>query len=481
MKQQEMRRSGVLLHISSLPGPYGCGAFGKEARHFVDFLADSGFTVWQVLPFCMPDGYNSPYSSYGAFSGNPNFIDLEALFTDSLISEAELISARVDDRYTAAFERLSRERIPLLLRAADRVRDRAPILRFMEENPRVDEFCRFMAIREKNGNGSSFDFTTDAYDDNVYFGWQFIQYTFFTQWQELKNYANARGISVIGDIPIYVSMESADVYMNPDLFLLDASRRPTAVAGVPPDAFSADGQLWGNPLYDWERMKSDSFSWWRERMAHMLSLFDGVRLDHFRGFESYYAIGSHEVTARNGRWRKGPGNAFVRAMRDLADGSLMIAEDLGVITPAVDRLVKNSGFYRMAVAMFAFDGEASRHLPYRYDEKTVAYTGTHDNNTLLGFLFETSSEVRESFYRYVGLERDDIHEACRLLLRALLASHAGIVIFPMQDLLLYGADTRMNTPGRAEGNWSYRVTEEQLRLLSPITLRRENSLYGRCD
>ncbi len=470
MEQTSLRKSGVLLHVTSLPGPYGSGAFGKEARAFVDFLADSGFSLWQVLPFCMPDDYNSPYSSYGAFSGNPNMIDLEDLFRRDLIRDDELLAARVEDRYTAAFSRLQKERVPLLLRAAMRVRDRAPIVSFMEKHPRIDEFCRFMALRAGEDT-----------DGDLYFGWQFIQYTFFTQWQELKRYANARGVQVIGDVPIYVSLDSADVKMNPDLFQLGKDGRPTAVAGVPPDAFSEDGQLWGNPLYHWEKMKADGFLWWRERMEHMLSLFDGVRLDHFRGFESYYAVPAGEGNARHGRWRKGPGNAFVKAIREVAGDRIMIAEDLGIITPAVDRLVKNSGFYRMAVAMFAFDGERSRHLPYRYDETTIAYTGTHDNNTLLGFLFETSHDVRDSFYRYVGLERDDIHEACRRIVRAMLASHAGIVIFPLQDLLYYGADTRMNTPGRAEGNWSYRVTEEQLRLLSPTALRRDNALFGRAD
>jgi 4-alpha-glucanotransferase len=338
-----------------------------------------------------------------------------------------------------------------------------------------------MALKEANGDTPWTEWTTDTYNEKNLLAWQFTQYEFFRQWMEVKAYANERGVSIIGDIPIYVAYDSADVWANSELFLLNRERRPEAVAGVPPDYFCADGQLWGNPLYDWKRMKHDNFAWWCERMRFALTLFDGVRIDHFRGLESYYSIPAGETTARNGKWKKGPGMALIRALRPICEGKLMIAEDLGDITPAVIKLVKDSGYPGMRVLQFGFLGDqSSPHLPHNYDNHCVAYTGTHDNNTLLGYVWEVDEPTRERLMRYCGYENAADWDHCYpALLRTMFASHAGLFILPVQDLLLYGRDTRLNTPGKSEGNWGYRLTKNQLDSLSPETFLDWNRLYGR--
>ena len=474
------RKSGVLMHISSLWGDYSEGSFGKEAREWIDFLAEGGFSVWQVLPFCLPDECNSPYKSFGAFSGNPNFIDLPTLRDQGLLNDTDLLCARQKTPYLCEFDRLGAERFGLLGLAASRVIDRAPVYAFLQQNPQIERFCRFMALREANKNAPWNEWTTDSYNEKTLWTWQFIQYEFFRQWMEIKAYANERGISVVGDIPIYVAYDSADVWANRELFQLDSELRPEAVAGVPPDYFCADGQLWGNPLYDWKRMKQDGFAWWCERMRYALTLFDGVRIDHFRGLESYFSIPAGEKTARNGTWKKGPGMALIRALRPICEGKLMIAEDLGDITPAVEKLVRDSGYPGMRVLQFAFLGDGDTpHLPHNYINNCVAYTGTHDNNTLLGYVWEQDDEARKRLMRYCGYEDADWDRCYPALLRTMLASHAGLFILPVQDLLLYGSDTRLNTPGKSEGNWGYRLTREQLNVLSPATFLEWNRLYGR--
>ena len=285
---------------------------------------------------------------------------------------------------------------------------------------------------------------------------------------------------MIGDIPIYVAVDSADVFGHSDQFLLDDKGYPTAVAGVPPDYFSADGQLWGNPLYNWKKMKADGFSWWRERLGFMLELFDGVRIDHFRAFESFWSVPAAAQTAREGKWIKGPGMALIKALKAIAGERLIIAEDLGDITDAVKNLVKQSGFLGMRVFQFAFLGDPkSPYLPHNYKEKCVAYTGTHDNNTLLGYVWELDAATRARIFEYCGYTEADWNKACEAILHTMLQSHAGLVIFPIQDLLGFGADTRMNTPGKPDGNWSYRVTREQLMALDTKKYCRQNELYGR--
>lgn len=474
------RKSGVLMHISSLWGDYSEGAFGKEAKEWIDFLAAGGFSVWQVLPFCLPDECNSPYKSFGAFSSNPNFIDLPTLARAGLLTDGELVSARQKTPYVCEFERLGRERLPLLRLAASRVKDRTNAEQFLRDFPQVERFCRYMALREANGDKPWQEWTVDTYNEDTLWTWQFIQYEFFREWMEIKAYANERGISIVGDIPIYVAEDSADVWANQELFLLDREKHPTAVAGVPPDYFCADGQLWGNPLYDWKRMKQDNYAWWCERMRFALTLFDGVRIDHFRGLESFYSIPAGEKTARNGSWKKGPGMALIRALRPICEGKLMIAEDLGDITPAVAKLVRDSGYPGMRVLQFAFLGDPNTpHLPHNYDNHCVAYTGTHDNNTLLGYVWEVDEATRERLMRYCGYTNGDWDQCYPALLRTMFASHAGLLVLPVQDLLLYGRDTRLNTPGKSDGNWGYRLTREQLSTVNLSQFLDWNTLYGR--
>lgn len=473
------RSSGVLMHVSSLWGDYSEGALGGAAREWIDFLADCGFGVWQVLPFCLPDDCNSPYKSFGAFSINPNFIDLETLAQRGLLTDAELAAAKQKTPYACEFDRLSQERMALLSRATSRMTDRAPIETFLVAHPQIASFCRFMAIKAANGGAEWQDWTHETPDEDVLATWEFTQYEAHRQWMAVKKYANDRGISIVGDIPIYVALDSADVWANRELFQLDKNYRPEAQAGVPPDYFCEDGQLWGNPLYDWRRMKQDNYAWWRERVTFMLELFDGVRIDHFRGLESYFSIPAGEKTARNGTWKKGPGMALIRALRSVAGEKLIIAEDLGDITPAVRRLVDDSGYPGMRVLQFAFLGdESSPHLPHNYENNCVAYTGTHDNNTLLGYIWEQDEANRRRILDYCGYEGewDRCYDA---ILRTMLASSAGLVVLPVQDLLCYGSDTRLNTPGRSDGNWSYRLTREQLLGVSREKYRNWNRLYGR--
>ena len=474
------RTSGVLMHVSSLFGEYSEGSFGAEAFEWIDFLADCGFHHWQVLPFCLPDDCNSPYKSFSAFSGNPNFIDLTTLYRDGLLEKEELEAARQDTPYSCEFERLAKERLPLLARAARRFNDSAAIDAFLQTHPQIARFCEFMAIREANGGKPWTEWTVQAPDADALRTWQFTQYIFDRQWRTVKEYANRRGISIIGDMPIYVAYDSADVWANPDEFLLDKEQKPAWVAGVPPDYFGEDGQLWGKPLYDWRAMKKNGYAWWRERMAAACAWFDGIRIDHFRGIESYYAIDARHTNARNGVWKKGPGMDFVRAMREVAGDRMIIAEDLGDITPAVHKLVQNSGFPGMRVLQFAFLGdESSPHLPHHYPNNCVAYTGTHDNNTLLGYVWELDESTRRRLLAYCGYASGDWDRSYDAILRTMFASHAGTLILPVQDLLLYGSDTRFNVPGRSQGNWSYRLTREQLGTVDRAKFREWNRLFGR--
>ncbi len=476
------RQSGVLLPISSLPGAYSCGSFGAQARAFVDMLAAGGFSAWQVLPFCLPDECNSPYKSYSAFSGNPYFIDLDDLYVHRLLTADELAQARQHTPFACEYDRLAEERLPLLAKASARMTDRTPVDAYLATHPDVARFCEFMGRRAANGDRPWYEWDSDACDREVEQVWQFTQYMFAEQWHALRTYANARGVRILGDIPMYVAHDSADVWANPKEFQLDADGFPRAVAGVPPDYFSEDGQLWGNLLYNWSYMKKTGFAWWRRRMAAMTEWFDGVRIDHFRAFESYYSIPSDAVSAKGGVWKKGPGMPLIRALREAAGDALLIAEDLGDITPAVRELLAHSTLPGMRVFQFAFlDEGTSLHQPHMYENNCIAYTGTHDNNTLLGYMFEQSPAERARLLRYIGREGEDFNRPCvyRAVLRALLMSAAGLCIFPIQDLLMYGADTRINTPGRAEGNWSYRVTREQLDSLPLGELYQMNATYGR--
>ena len=469
------------MHISSLYGDYSCGSFGKEAKYFIDFLSDCGFSLWQVLPFNIADEHNSPYKSYSSFSGNPNFIDLEQLYKEGLITDDELESARQDSPWLCEFERLRNERFSLLLTASKRAGTvlKKEIESFIDSNPYIASFCTFMALKEANGDVLWTEWTTGNCDGDVLFAWQFIQYEFFTQWKEIKSYANSKGISIIGDIPIYVSHDSSDVWSQKKLFKLDSKGYPTHVAGVPPDYFCSDGQLWGNPLYNWSEMKKDGYAWWCDRIRHMSLLFDEVRIDHFRGIEAYWSVPAEAETAKDGKWIKGPGMSLIKQIKNCANDIQIIAEDLGDITPDVEKLVRNSGFPGMRVFQFAFlsDGD-STHLPHNYPENCVCYTGTHDNNTLLGYLWELDDDTRQRMLCYCG-HKGDWKDGCKSIIRTLFSSHASTVIMPVQDLLGFGADTRMNTPGKAENNWAYRITKEQLDSIDREYFKKLNRMYFR--
>lgn len=474
------RSSGVLMHVSSLWGEYSVGSLGREAYDFIDLLSDCGFSYWQVLPFCLPDECNSPYKSYSAFSLNPYFIDLPTLHGQGLITDGELESARQSSPYLCEFDRLSRDRLALLEFAARRLKDYGKVNEFLEKHPRTADFCTFMALKKANGGKIWQEWTVNVPDENELKLWSFIQYTVYEQWMAVKKYANGKGIKIIGDVPIYVAADSSDVWASPELFQLDLDNFPKSVAGVPPDYFSAESQLWGNPLYDWKKMKADGFLWWKSRMSFMCELFDGVRIDHFRGIESYFSIPAGETTAKSGKWVKGPGMAFVRAVKEVASDKLIIAEDLGDITPAVDKLVRDSGFPGMRVLQFAFLGDPeSPHLPHNYSDNCIAYTGTHDNNTLLGYVWESDEETRSSLFEYCGYHGTDRDRSYDSIVRTVLRSHAPLTVLPIQDLLFFGSDTRLNTPGSAEGNWSYRITREQAERIDRDYFLRLNRTYGR--
>ncbi len=473
------RSSGVLMHITSLWGDYSCGSFGESAEEFIDFLADSGFTYWQVLPFCPADDYNSPYKSYSTFAGNPFFVDLEKLAKDNLITPKELEDAKQKTPYSCEFDRLRQERCALLYSASKRATNIKEIEDFIEQNPYLADFCEFMSLKEANELLPWWEWKVHTPAPDDLFMWKFIEYHFFMQWAKIKQYANNKGIKLIGDIPFYVAQDSSDVWKNKKQFMLDEENLPVAVAGVPPDYFAKDGQLWGNPLYDWEAMKKNGYKWWLDRIGAMLTLFDGVRIDHFRAMESFWAVPYGEETARGGKWLKGPGMDLVSKIKSAAGDSLIIAEDLGDIDEAVIKLVEDSGFPGMRVFQFGFMGGDSTHKPHNYINNSVAYSGTHDNNTLLGYLWELTDQNRREMLDYCGYTSSDWERGFDSMLKTIYRSSAGIAIFPIQDLLGYGSDTRLNTPGKADGNWSYRITKGQLNSIDKEKFKKFNNLYNR--
>ncbi|MBQ8526755.1 MAG: 4-alpha-glucanotransferase [Clostridia bacterium] len=474
------RSSGVLMHISSLFGDYSTGSFGKNAKYFIDFLAECRFSYWQVLPFCMIDECNSPYKSYSAFGGNPYFIDLEVLHEKELVTQSELEEYKQKTPYVCEYERLAQTRLKLLFAASKRAKNKDEIEKFIENNEYLNQVCTFMSLKAANGDKKWTQWTVNKVDSDILFMWKFIQFEFFAQWKEITDYAHSKGIKIIGDIPIYVSFDSCDVWGNKENFLLDSENKCSAVAGVPPDYFCEDGQLWGNPLYNWKRMEKNGFKWWEDRMKHMFTLFDAVRIDHFRGIESYWSIPGNAKTAREGKWMPGPGKAFVDKMNEIKGDKLIIAEDLGDITREVEELVEYSGFPGMRVLQFGFLGnDDTPHLPHNYPNNCIAYTGTHDNNTLLGYVWELNDAQRKYLLEYCGYKDENWDKCYDSIIRTMFAGNAGVVIMPIQDLLCYGSDTRLNVPGRAEGNWQYRITKEQLDSIDRKKYARLNSLYKR--
>ena len=492
-----MKRScGVVLPVSALPPPYGIGALGRAAYEFVDFLADAGQSWWQMLPVGPTSYGDSPYQSFSAYAGHPYYVDLELLRQDGLLKpgEAEVVDwggdpAKVD------YQAIYASRLDLLQKAADRGwdRDREAVAVFEADNAGwLPDYALFMALKRHFGMISWTAWPDEAVRLRQYGAvercrkllepdvrlFTYIQFLFFRQWDALRAYARDKGVGIIGDMPIYVAMDSADVWADPRSFQLDQRNVPAEVAGVPPDYFSADGQLWGNPLYDWEAMRADGYRWWVRRIEGAARLYDVLRIDHFRGLESYWAVPYGETTAKNGRWVKGPGMDLVGVLKERFPHLQFIAEDLGYLTPEVKRLLHDSGFPGMKVLDFAFDSrEPGDYLPHTYVPHSVCYAGTHDNTPLMAWRHEADPADVALAERYLGLnDREGFHWG---MLRGGLASASSLFLAQMQDYLGLGAEARMNTPGILGGNWQWRLTPGQLTVDLAKTMAEAAVLYGR--
>ncbi|WP_300417313.1 4-alpha-glucanotransferase [uncultured Oscillibacter sp.] len=496
------RTTGILLPISSLPSRYGIGCFSQSAYDFVDWLREAGQTYWQILPLCPTSYGDSPYQSFSTFAGNPYFISLEALVEEGVLTKAECDAADFgDDPGRVDYEKLYLARYPLLRKAYERsgIAENPDYQAFLEENRWwLADYALFMAVKDRFGGAPwtewaedirlRWDNALDYYRRELYFDiefHQYLQFKFFQQWRALKDYANARRIRIIGDIPIYVAMDSADAWAHPELFQLDGENLPTAVAGVPPDGFSATGQLWGNPLYRWDYHRETGYAWWLSRLRHCFRLYDVTRIDHFRGFDEYYAVPRGEDTAVNGRWEKGPGVELFRRVEEVLGWHEVIAEDLGYVTDSVRQLVRESGFPGMKVLEFAFDardtGSASDYLPHNYPENCVAYTGTHDNETLTGWLHSITPEERQSVRDYLCDSRTPQRELYRPLIALVMRSAAKACVVPMQDYLGLDNRCRMNKPSTVGTNWIWRLTDDDLTPELREDLRRTAQRYGRAS
>ena len=466
------RCCGVLLPVFSIPSPYGIGTMGKAAYNWIDFLHQAGQQLWQVLPIGPTSYGDSPYQSFSAFAGNPYFIDLEMLCEIGLLKRDECVSLNgLGYDIVIDYEKQYRFRYDILRKAFGRFHDHKRLQDFCAEHEWAKDYALFMAIKDeqmgapwtqwplplRTRNGKALAKKRKELHEEVDY-YIFLQMIFFEQWKQLSKYAKEQGVSIIGDIPIYVAMDSADTWANPDLFQLDAQCRPTAVAGCPPDAFTADGQLWGNPLYRWDVMARDGYRWWLDRIRASLELFDAVRIDHFRGFESYYAIPYGEVTAKNGKWVKGPGKGLIAAIKQSFPNVQIIAEDLGFLTQEVKELLSYSGFPGMKIIQFAFDSrEKSDYIPFKYSRNCVVYTGTHDNETTLGWIESVSAESLQYAKSYLMCEDADKDRCVDLLITLALSSAADWAVIPIQDWLHLGREARINTPATIGENWRWRM------------------------
>jgi 4-alpha-glucanotransferase len=468
-----MRRCGVLMPISSLPSRFGIGGFSKEAYDFVDFLAAAGQTLWQILPLG-PTGYgDSPYQSFSTYAGSPYYISLDALIEKGLLTEEECFSVDFgNDSKKVDYEKIYYTRFGLLKKAFERsdLEHDKDYAQFISDNAAwLDDYALYMAIKDsldgiawiewdediRLRKTSAMNMYKEQLKDQIEF-YRYQQYLFSTQWLSLKAYANEKGISIVGDIPIYVAFDSADTWANPELFQLDKDNVPISVAGCPPDAFSATGQLWGNPLYKWEYHEETGYEWWIRRLAHCFNIYDVVRIDHFRGFDEYWAIPYGDKTAEFGEWRKGPGYKLFEAMKKALGNRPVIAEDLGFLTPSVLKLVKKSGYPGMKVLQFAFDPrEESDYLPHNYGSNCVVYTGTHDNDTVNGWVNAIGKQDLAFTKKYLNIKRKS--EICNSLIITALASVADTAIIPIQDYLGLGSEARINTPSTLGGNWEWRM------------------------
>lgn len=490
------RTCGVLLHPTSLPGPGGIGSLGYDARRFVDTISSMGMTYWQILPLTPPACGNSPYSAFSAFAGNPLLIDIK-----QLADEGDLSPDISFDNYSEEkidFDAVTEMKLKLLHQAGTAFLGKAETPRkrefwqFCDTIPWLHDYALFMAIKNQQ-KGKSWDkwpqelalLTPSMYEKcSVEFGSEigvqkYMQWQFFRQWKVLRGYANSRGIEIIGDIPIFVAFDSADVWSRRKLFQLDSKGKPTNVAGVPPDYFSKTGQLWGNPMYDWDFMRIDGYSWWIDRFRSIFEIYDIVRIDHFRGFEAAWHVPASHKTAQKGQWIKGPGSDFFDVIFSSLGNLPIIAEDLGVITPEVEALRDRYAFPGMKILQFAFDsGPSNPYLPHNHVKKCVVYTGTHDNDTTVGWLESLPDSRRSMVQDYLGAKEDEVLDA---LFRVALMSVADSVIFPFQDLLKLGTDSRMNMPGIAFGNWGWRFSWDMLPHHLDSEVRSQLEQYGRIN
>lgn len=468
-----MRRSGILMPVSSLASDYGIGTFGADAYRFVDFLHKAGQQFWQILPLGPTSYGDSPYQSFSTFAGNPYFIDLTMLIDEGLLTQEEVENHQWgESKEQVDYSRLYQERYPVLRIAYQNfiTRDQSGFEAFRKENESwLKDYALFMSLKEENQNRSWQEWPEELKRrdiqaiqckeaelmEEIAF-WSFLQYLFYEQWSALKAYANEKGVQIIGDIPIYVALDSSDVWKNPEEFDLDENYKPSQVAGCPPDAFALTGQLWGNPLYRWDKMKENGYQWWMERIGHAAAIYDVVRIDHFRGFDSYYAIPGQDETAEHGTWLTGPGmDLFSEVNRQFGEVKI-IAEDLGFMTDSVRELLKATGYPGMKILQFGFNPEAADSVdqPHNYPKNCVAYTGTHDNSTIMGWLSSCDKSTKEHAMAYLDTATEE--EFNWTIIKRLMASVSDTVIIPMQDYLGLDDSARINIPATTSGNWQWR-------------------------
>lgn len=473
------RASGILLPVSSIPSPYGIGSFSKSAYEFVDQLVRAGQSYWQILPLGPTSYGDSPYQSFSTFAGNPYFIDLDALVKEGVLTKKECRDCEFGDVQTSVdYGKMYEARFTLLRKAYERSRiyEDPGYQKFVQENAFwLDDYALFMAVKNCfEGKAWSewaedirlrWGFALDYYRETCYYEiefYKYLQFQFAQQWTKLKDYANEKGIKIIGDIPIYVAFDSADAWANPELFQFTGERLPSAVAGCPPDAFSETGQLWGNPLYSWEYHRQTDYDWWTKRMAHCYRLYDVVRIDHFRGFDEYYSIPAEAETAMEGHWEKGPGMELFRVLERKLGRREVIAEDLGLMTPTVEQLVADSGYPNMKVLQFAFDPEEdSGYLPHDYDKNCVVYTGTHDNDTIVSWYQKLTKKQKNFLHEYMDNSDTPAEEIHWDMIRLAMMSTADLCIIPMQDYLGLGNEARINFPSTLGSNWKWRLGKGQ--------------------
>lgn len=493
----DKRASGVLMHISSLPGNTGIGTLGKYAYQFVDYLKKYGQTYWQMLPICPTSYGDSPYQSFSTFAGNPYFIDFEKLEADGLLSRSDWENVNWgDNKNYVDYGLLYVERHKVFAKIQENFNKNIPadFEKYCADNSFwLDDYALFMAIKDAH-NGASFstwESDIKVRQPGAVVNWsercakrvqyyKILQYLFYKQWYELKKYANDNGIKIVGDIPIYVAADSSDVWTNPKQFALKGDLTPIEVAGCPPDAFSADGQLWGNPVYDWEYHKQTGYAWWKKRISECLKIYDVIRIDHFRGFDEYYCIPFGSPNAKNGQWRKGPGAALFNEIRKEFGDINIIAEDLGFLTPTVIQMLKDVGFPGMKVLQFAFDSrEESDYIPHRYGHNSVVYTGTHDNDTILGWCKSAGADDVAFAKKYLRANSDD--ELRQEMMISALSCVANTCILCMQDLIGLDGSARMNIPSTVGNNWKWRASEDQITDRQFEFLGYYTRLYGRAD